>query len=207
WVTEINLGVPHGITGILLLLLLIKEKNILNVDDQILKLAKLLLSFQRTDFDECSFPSKIVEGKEWMRSYISWCYGDLTTAYALLKTGILLDIKEYKELSLTILHKTIKREDYFHDSLVLCHGYVSNALIYNKIYELTQDKCFLNVTDNWKSLAKDLFEKQYNSFLERNEHNEFFEDSSLFYGFPGLFLAMMSWEKEIDLQWSNCLLL
>lgn len=115
WVFEINLGVPHGMNGILLFLLLIKEKNILKVDEQILKLAELLLSYQRTNPEKCYFPSKIVEGNEWLDSCIGWCYGDLTVGYALLKTGVLFNIKEYENISLSILRNTIDRDDYFHD--------------------------------------------------------------------------------------------
>jgi hypothetical protein len=165
---------------------LIKEKNILNIDNQILEIAKLLLNYRRIEANRCNFPSKIIEKDEWEGSGIGWCYGDLTIAYALLKTGILLDIKEYKELSLSILRETIHRDDY-HNTMILCHGHVSNALIYSKIYELTKEKYFQDIAKRWKSLANDLFKKQYNSFIEKKEYTDFFNDPSLFYGFPSFF--------------------
>lgn len=207
WVTEINLGVPHGITGILLFLLLVKEKNILQVDRQILKLAELLLSYRKTNSEKCYFPSKIIEGDEWMDSCIGWCYGDLTIGYALLKTSILFKIDEYKDISLRILRNTIHRDDYFHDVMILCHGYVSNALIYDRIFKLSGETCFQEAATNWKVSVDQLYEKQYKSFINKKEHCDFFNDPSLFYGFPGLFLAKLSWNNEIDTKWSDCLLL
>lgn len=207
WITEINLGVPHGITGILLFLLLIKEKNILSVDAQILKLAELLLNYRNEDSRKCYFPAKILEENEWIDSGIGWCYGDLTIAYALLKTGILCRINEYKDISLKILRETVDREDYFHDIMILCHGYVSNAIIYDKIHKLSGDPFFQKTANKWRIATRQLCKRQYKSFLDRKEYSDFFNDSSLFYGFPGLFLAELFWDNEIDTKWSDCLLL
>lgn len=91
--------------------------------------------------------------------------------------------------------------------MMLCHGYVSNALIYNRICKFSKEKCFQEAADKWEILADDLYKKQYKSFIEKKEYSDFFDDPSLFYGFPGLFLAKMSWDNKIDLKWSDCLLL
>ena len=71
---NINLGTPHGITGVILILLKIKEQGVYPVDSLIMDLLDELLSFQRI---ECSyhFPGT-VSGENESESGLAWCYGD-----------------------------------------------------------------------------------------------------------------------------------
>jgi len=205
---NINLGVPHGITGLLLMLLLIKEKNILEIDQLIIRLTEKLLSY-RDKTDKCPyyFPSRISEDKHPYPSITSWCYGDLMAAYALLKAGLLLRQKRYYALSLKILQDTLTRERTHPDALVLCHGYTSLAHIYYQIFRITGNNVFHGRAEYWKSKSIQNFEECWLDYKTTNNYSGFFENPSLFFGVPGFFLSLLAWNSSTYVKWVKCLLL
>ncbi|MGV8090707.1 MAG: lanthionine synthetase LanC family protein [Mangrovibacterium sp.] len=205
---NINLGVPHGITGLLLALLLIKEKNILEIDQLIIRLTDKLLSY-RVKTDECIyyFPSQIWEDKRPSPSIISWCYGDLMAAYALLKAGFLLRQRRYYALSLKILQDTLKCEKTHPDALVLCHGYTSLVHIYDQVFRITGNNVFHEKAEYWESKSIQNFEKCWSDYRITNNYSGFFENPSLFLGVPGFFLSLLAWNNSIYDRWVKCLLL
>lgn len=205
---SINLGVPHGITGVLLILLLIKEKTAIDIDPLIEKIINLILSFEILDNYFCHFPLTYekAEINGQIFSTIGWCYGDLMISYAIYKAGILLGKTDYSEYGIRILTETTYRINHYKEKLVLCHGFTSLSYIYNQIYYRTQNEIFKNRSLYWNNEAIDLFLLRYKRH-KKGMKDDFFEDASLFMGYPGYFLSLISWGNNNMDNWTSCLLL
>lgn len=204
-----NIGTPHGITGILLILLIAIEKGYSVLITPIAKkVCDFLLStsFSKAETHKSFFPSVIKQNGEKLDSGIAWCYGDLMSAYAIYKAGLLLSNAHYKEIGYQTLLQLNSRTDYLKDDLCLCHGYASLIIIYKKIYHLTNDESFLQRCSFWHKSAYTLFETKIKTYKEKRAYCNFFENPSLFVGFPGCFLSLFTWDTENNIL-EKCLLL
>lgn len=203
----INMGVPHGITGILLMLLLAIEKGMkATVTPTVIKICDFLLKSRFAESNKSLFPSIIKQSGEKVDSGIAWCYGDLMASYAILKTGLLLNDIYYTELGYQMLLQLNERTDYLKEDLCLCHGYASLIVIYKKIHQLTGEKCFKQRCDFFYQNSIKIFESKMKKYQKEHAHCDFFENPSLFAGFPGYFLSLLTWDIE-DNDWEKCLLL
>jgi hypothetical protein len=205
----INLGVPHGICGVLLLLL-IKEKGIKEINTIIRLVTEKTLTHKTGDDKEFTFPSFVFkeENERYARSSLAWCNGDLMIAYAVLKSGILLKDEMYQNQAMSILSQTLERDDFHPQNLTLCHGHISLSHIYHKIFELTDDKRFQQKSEHWKIMSTEVFHKLYQEYSTEVLHKDFFENSSLFHGIPGYYLSLFAWKDSQRYgDWLNCLLL
>lgn len=208
----LNLGVPHGITGIILILLLIKEKTQmdLKIDSLINNFVGLLIKNIKNQKNQFYFPSYIIEGKQsYSPSVLAWCYGDLTSCYAIFKTGILLNNSAFKKFGLNILTKTTQRNDSHNSSTILCHGSSSMICIYNELFNQTGNPIFREASLRWKLIAYSEFHRQYDTknISIESTSNSFLKNPSLFMGFPGFFLSQFLDREHTINEWKNCLLL
>lgn len=202
----VNMGTPHGITGILLLLLIAHESGYQVVAPTIVKVCDFLLENRFAKKKTSFFPSVIKRNGEKIDSGIAWCYGDLMASYAILKAGVLLNHSYYKEVGYQMLLQLNKRTDYLKNDLCLCHGHSSLILIYKSIYELTCDKLFWQRHLFWYEKAKMLLETKLAEYKQGRNSDLFFENLSLFAGFPGSFLSLLALDVKND-KWSKILLL
>lgn len=202
----VNMGTPHGITGILLLLLITHESGYQVVTPTIVKVCDFLLENRFAKKKTSFFPSVIKRNGEKIDSGIAWCYGDLMASYAILKAGVLLNHSYYKEVGYQMLLQLNKRTDYLKNDLCLCHGHSSLILIYKSIYELTCDKLFWQRHLFWYEKAKMLLETKLAEYKQGRNFDLFFENLSLFAGFPGSFLSLLALDVKND-KWSKILLL
>lgn len=209
---RVNLGVPHGVTGLLLISLIIKEKKIINynMDSVIQKIIDFLSSFKEHDLSY-TFPSyvdisNINKMQRKKESSIAWCYGDLSAAYGILKAGILLKNSDYIQTALPILENTIPKDGISNGELTLCHGHISRCIIYSQIYSLTADSRFKDASKFWSDIAGNIFFERYSLYLQKKKYASFFHDPSLFLGFSGFLIHKLT-EGESTREWTNCLLL
>jgi hypothetical protein len=205
----LNLGVPHGITGIILILTLIKEKNIhgLEIDKLILFFVDKIISYESVN-TEFYFTTIIRSENEKTPSALAWCYGDLMAGYAIFKAGSMFNNTVYRDYGLKVLRKTTNRMDIYNDNLVLCHGFPSIICIYDELFSQTKDIVFFNASKKWKVIAYTEFKKEFNKYIKDNSvTNTFFNNTSLFYGFPGFILSLITEKSEIVDNWKKCLLL
>jgi hypothetical protein len=213
----INYGVPHGITGIVLILLKIKEKNY-RIDDNLIKeMVNYLIKGELIHFVEFKtvthyFPTQLIfnDSNKFSISGLAWCYGDLMAGYAILKAGKILKNDDYYNYAIKILENTLLQEYVHTQKLVLCHGYTSLSHIYIKIFQITGIDIFLQKADYWEKVAKKEFLDSYKQFQESGYLGDYFENPSLFFGFPGFILSVLKWEKGNQSEkedWLDCLLL
>jgi len=205
------LGVPHGITGIILILLSIKEKNIvnLNFDSLIHYFVTKLFENENINNSEYYFaPTIRSDSNNYSRSVLAWCYGDLTSGYAIFKTGLLLNEEKYINIGLKILKDTTRRNDNHDEKLSLCHGYPSILCVYDELYRKTDDLVFYEAAKKWKVL---IYDELIDAFARKNYKNKdiysFCKNTSLFQGFPGLMLSILTNKDDKINEWKKCLLL
>ncbi len=196
-----NLGVPHGITGIILILLLIYDSGYLK--DQTRELIESfideLIRCMCQDNRVFQLGSTLcVDNNYTTRSVLAWCYGDLMAGYAIHKAGLLLENFIWQSKGIEILEKSTLRSDIHEDCLVLCHGLPSLFIIYKRIYKTTNDVKYLQIANKWKLQCEKEILGGKNDSLEKVLKNP-----SLFQGFSGL---LLSFHDDFN-AWEKCLLL
>ena len=202
----INIGTPHGLTGILLILLIIREKRAdLCPDNTILNFAEIIISHKFGESKRSFFPAFVhLDGKK-ESSGIAWCYGDLMIAYALFKTNKLLDRHEYFNLASEILKNIFRRLDFSATELCLCHGLPSLYYIFKGLYNLSQiAECKSTAEKIYQKLEQQFFQKS--DKLKDDEEDYLFKKSSLFYGYSATLLTILNKDNP-KANWQSCLLL
>lgn len=205
----INMGTPHGMTGILLLLLLAAEQGYTSIVSRpIQRCCKFLLNNRLPQGYRACFPSTVKPNGEMSDSGIAWCYGDLMAAYALLKAGILLAERSYTDFAYQVLTHSLQRTDYVRNDLCLCHGHSSLIVIYKAIYQLTNDNRFLKQSSFWNEKTKVVLNDKLEAARKGDENAILFlQNPSLLAGFPGCFLSLLSHNDANECKWSKFLLL
>lgn len=204
----LNLGTPHGITGILLMLLNIKEKGFNVNNDICYSLFDIIFSYEFKDNKvfKCHFPSKVFQNGKCDPSGLSWCYGDLMIAYAMLKYGRLFKDENLLSKGDNILQNTIKMKVIHSENLILCHGYPSLSIIYDMIYKETGNRVFFETAQKYKTKLMRSFYYSFYEYKKEKSHKYFFEESSMFIGYSGFILTLLYW-SGCDNSWFKCLLL
>lgn len=204
-VNTTNLGVPHGLTGILLLLLSIKEK--LSIDYKYLIDTILERLNKNLNPAESIYRLPCFEG--WQHpSTLAWCYGDLPLLYALTKYTALYGENQYTPLTKELLKTTVKRKDHFENNLTLCHGTIVIAYFFYKLskwYGKTDE--IENACTFWKKQTQNICQKKIKEHFAGSQETNYLTNPSLLMGYPGMLLAMMTIEGMIPEHWDNCLLL
>lgn len=219
-----NLGIAHGIPGVLLFLRKLYLKNIKKdmVSDIIIKASNFLLSQKHSLKTNKSYFYNICSpcSNSGHDTRLGWCYGDMSVGYSLFKVGSLegLERKDVKENALEILLNTTKRTNLSDIGIVdagLCHGTTSIAHIYNRLYHQTNELRFKNAALYWyqESIKMAKYENKYAGYklpyyLGKSEkklceiHN-----LSFLTGIAGIGLALLSAIYPITPSWDECLLL
>lgn len=207
----LNMGVPHGIIGIILTLLIIKEKKIeCNIDETLFHFTKVMMSYEIKNKEiPFHFPSTILSSGEARPTRLAWCYGDIMAGYALYKLGVLYNNHFYYNHGLEVLRHTTFRKNQLlgNQNLSLCHGYPAIICIYDEMYTRTHDNLFLSSANYYRDIAH----KELKNICKEQEHlnklpNSIFDNFSLFYGLPGLVLTLLD-SKKNSIKWKKILLI
>ncbi|RJE73449.1 lantibiotic biosynthesis protein [Pseudoalteromonas sp. MSK9-3] len=208
---EYNLGLAHGVPGILAALL--HAVNIPSLRERVTKLllggCDWLLEQQNKSIEPHSacFGCSADGAPE---SRLGWCYGDLTIALTLARVGKAIDRPSYVDKALEIAVHTTTRDDKSGHIIDagLCHGSVGLVTIYQMLNNIMPHPALEKATHTWLdySLAK-YDEKGMESFYSYNglskSHNE---DFSFLMGYAGIGLAYIGFLDD-DVSWTDCLLL
>ncbi len=197
----LNLGVPHGVTGIILFLLKLKKTG-RDVDYILHPLLEKLWSFQNIDskpYQFSSFMGDIERG-----SHLAWCYGDLPILY-LFEIITREDSYEKYRKGLDYLYKkTIVRTDYHKDNLTLCHGLPVIVYFFYKLKSI--DTKYEKTYNYWKH-QMDILYRQYQIDHSDIMRREYWSDFSLFNGFSGYFLVNLTINGYCPDNWDSILLI
>lgn len=202
-----NLGTPHGLTGIVLFLLQLKEKKQFQVDDSIGMILDLFVYIKQNRMNGALFPMSLRNNiSDNIPSHLAWCYGNLTIIYAFKKAGISLGDPLYSQYADEILAETINQTGCKYNNLTLCHGINSVALMFAKLHDLFGTDKLRDKADYWHTNAEIALCQAYDGYLNKDSNKDIFEDASLINGFPGTALYFLSKGKYIDVDWRFLLL-
>jgi len=221
-----DLGIAHGIPGILLFLRELYMENIQKdiIADIITKATNFLLLQKRTlKTHKALFPSAVSArpGASGDDSRLGWCYGDMSVGYALFMISSLDGVvrQSVKESAMDILVSTADRTNLLDIGIVdasLCHGTAGLAHMYNRLYHMTDELTFRNAALYWyketTKMAK--YDDGYAGYrhpdycLEETERRRFnLYNLSFLTGISGIGLSLLSAIYPIEPYWDRCLLL
>lgn len=134
-----NMGVPHGISGTLLLInKLTRRGHEFSKNFESLLIDFLLSQNKIESGGGFYFPGRVVKNNPstYYNSQLGWCYGDLPTGLALYEFSKARQLQQLKQFSLVVLENTLSKTNASTDN-TLCHGYISIVNLYEEIYKKT----------------------------------------------------------------------
>lgn len=213
-----NLGISHGIIGILLVLAKSYVFDILKEDakEKLDGAIKMLFHFINAPMKNGYYFPYIVdlnERKSEPRSRLAWCYCDLGNSVVLANIASLIKSDILKKRSFEIAkNSTFIANDSLAMDGSICHGAGGNAYMYRLLYLTYNDEIFLDASNNWyiKCLAFDKNEKNDNISnyrVWRPSMNSYQHDIGMLEGVTGVGLSLISSLFNEKQEWSKLLLL
>lgn len=216
----INLGLSHGQASMLsVLCFLTKEFNERGIKSSMLNemLNGIVNLFEGISEDimitpgRFSFPDWIREEHQVPSTRLAWCYGDLSTVFTLMKAASLLNKGKLYERCVEILLNTttITYEDSGVIDAGFCHGASGVAYMYQKCYEFTLDKAFLDASRRWGDVTMNLaIHKEGTGGFKSFFGDRWLVCTDLLDGASGIGLVLLSIKnKKSSFFLDNCLLL
>lgn len=207
---EYNLGLAHGVPGIIAALL--PAINIPTLKDQVYQLlvgsCDWLLANQNPNFtDNACFGSCADDDHN---SRLGWCYGDVTIALTVARVGLALDKKNYVERALGIARHAAKRDvksAYIKDAGI-CHGFFGLVNIFQLLNMLMPHPELRKAAQNWLQYGLDKYKEEgVKSLYSYNGIEEVYsEDFGFLMGYSGIGLVLVSALTD-DVGWTDCLLM
>jgi len=205
-----NLGIAHGIPGILAFLALLQQHGFYTAKTTIcLKAGAAWMLQQKLEKKETSvFPKKMIAGKpQGMPSFLGWCYGDLSVSSALYQVGNLLSDTYIVDQSLVVAQLGAFRSKGLSgvDNPYFCHGSAGVAYIFKQFADKTDSFFYKKAADFWLQETIEYFDtEEYVDFFDRELENL---ERSLLAGVAGIGMVLMAFLKEDKGEWKRAFLL
>jgi lantibiotic modifying enzyme len=216
-----DLGIPHGIPGIILLLCRVSETNIER--DLVLRMIDGAASWVLSK--ECHkrrgyFPH--IAGREFI-GRLAWCYGDLGVGAALLAASETLSSPALKEKAMMIFSKEAEKDissaNVFrhrrfgiHDR-GLCHGTAGIALFFTNMYKKTGMAGLRDAADYWTNYTLSIKKTDKKQgvggylFPGTDPDNNWIKNPYLLEGTIGVGLFYLSMLNEAQTSWERLFML
>ncbi|GAA0304471.1 hypothetical protein GCM10009128_24780 [Psychrosphaera haliotis] len=208
---QVDLGLAHGVSGVLGLLIKLHKNNIFPAQCKSLinKVSNYIQLQIRDSVIGSSLPS---HSSDERNSLLGWCYGDLSTSLLLIKAGNEIQNRELFQIGETLALKTLNRNKITEnlEETSLCHGYSGIALIYKRLYQETSRVEFLESSHYWMDELLQRYEIKKNLVELMPQHkvtSEHFNGAGLLIGYAGIGLAILSFIHPAAYGWDECILL
>lgn len=211
-----NLGVAHGIPGILQFL---AEVSALGIDNRAVDLLtagmEWLIKQKRPD-GSVSWFSPWTGTAEVRDSRLSWCYGDLGILAILLQVIRWFPREHWKDFTERLLEHCLARplERAGVNDAPLCHGAAGVAHIFNRIYQAQGDERCRRAALMWfeRALAMRITGRGIGGFFTASRPDPYGPllwevNPGLLDGTMGIALALLSAVSAIEPEWDRMLLL
>jgi lantibiotic biosynthesis protein len=214
-----NLGLAHGVPGILALISILHENGIGagGASPTLRAGARWLRAARRAPDRGCAslYPTIVDAGGDAIgprQSRLGWCYGDLGVATALLHLGRALGDGELVDeaadiLRHTLAHRTADSGDI--EDAALCHGSMGVSQIFRRAYLATGDRTFLDGAERWLRHGLDMARWPDGAAGFKSRMRSGFESShALLTGIAGIGLALIAALGPPEASaWDRCLLI
>lgn len=167
---EYNLGLAHGVPGIIAAILpALQIPQLKTRTERLLRQScDWLLQQQLNTPDQQSYFS--LSTTQTRCSRLAWCYGDLTIALTLARVGKSLKIPSYinkaKEISLHAALRNEKNGKVYDAGL--CHGSAGIALIFQILYKELKLVELYSAAQRWLDFTLELYDKNDNPIIKFN---------------------------------------
>lgn len=213
---EINYGLAHGMSSLLIILLnlVANNENFSWVDEFIKDFVKQLVD-ANIEYNH-KFPTYFIGSIQQKSKNITfqkrlgWCYSDLNLIHLLIEYQKCYSTFEYDNIINSATGNLINRVSYS-NTLVkdpyLCHGSFGIALYFKKLYKYTNDERFDKAKDYWIDKGLEFYQKTNDSFFFSEQFKKKGSVNSFFYGPLGNILCIISLLDDNLPNWSQIILL
>jgi lantibiotic biosynthesis protein len=216
---HINLGLPHGMPGIVSFLCDCKSEKARRLIEKALD---WLLAIEQPGL--FSFPTafNLSNSDQIVESRLAWCYGDLCVAFALYKGAKYLKNDKYSRAATRIVQKSINRDfravgiSHVPNAgcydVCICHGVSSIAMMYKKICEFSNSEEFHNEYKRWYNITTSEVLSFLNNFDQIKKERRVFDNIIYIkqYGFiegiVGPIIFLLSAENKNYNEWERLFL-
>jgi lantibiotic modifying enzyme len=204
---EFNLGLAHGVVGIIASILpALSYPSLFNRSQKLLKEScTWLLQQQLKNEGKKSYFSSTSGDTQYSR--LAWCYGDLTIALTLFRVGKALDIPLFQEKAIEVALHAAQRDELsgMVNDTGLCHGSAGLAVIFQALYHETDVINFKNAAVKWLDFTL-TFYKSKGFCNVSNPDYTLSESTGFLEGYAGIGLCLLACFNG-DADWLDCLLL
>lgn len=213
-----DLGVAHGIPGILYLLseMVIRGLQRKHAWHLLENGMRWLLSQSRTHSAPSRFPSctSAVHGSRQARPV--WCYGDLGVATVVLQIARSVDRSDWRSSARVLIDHCLdlKPDEYLVKDAGLCHGAAGIAHIFNRLYQMEGDQRYRAAALSWFQRTLDFCRPGtgfggYSRFTIESSSKEVVWEPcpALLDGAIGIALSLLAAATSVEPTWDRLLLL
>jgi lantibiotic modifying enzyme len=210
-----NLGLSHGITGIIGILVKFSEyEDFRSITETMLKGAVgYVIGFKKENNSLSLFPNRVlVSGETSGNSRLGWCYGELGIGLQLYYASKVLEDEKLQNESLSILKHAAKRttpDTSLVKDAIVCHGSYGIAQIFSRIYKETKIPVFRDAMEFWiqDGLNKSIHKDGYAGYKQWRDVNEWVVGVSLLEGISGMGLVIIDYLADFETTWDECLMI
>jgi hypothetical protein len=215
-----NLGLSHGIPGVIALLSHALRAGVaIDVARPLLDGAVRWLLAQDhvpsptpgEGWDGDGFPAYIHRNSQPKAARLAWCYGDVGIAAALLGTARRIGEPAWEEAALRIARRAAQRP--YEQSGVrdgcLCHGAAGLAHLYNRFYQATGDLLFALQARHWieQTLSLRQPDQGIAGYCLWRADVGWIDSSGFLEGAAGIALALLAACTPVEPAWDRLLLI
>ncbi|MBD1583276.1 lanthionine synthetase C family protein [Pseudoalteromonas sp. S16_S37] len=207
---EYNLGLAHGVPGIIAALLpaLAIDELKAQVGELLQGSCDWLLAQQNADTESSCYGTCVPS--EHHDSRLGWCYGDLTIALTLARVGKAIDRPSYVEKALEIALHTTKRDakaGQINDA-GLCHGFAGMVTIYQLLNQVMPHPELASAMQTWLDYTLEQFEQRgiEAMYCFDGREKKYVVDFGFLMGYSGIGMALLGVLND-DTSWTDCLLM
>ena len=213
----INLGVAHGVPGVLPVLAqaLAVGAGSESVRGLLQGAVEWLLSRKLPAGGASVFPAAWGPGAELRPARAAWCYGDPGIAAALLVTARAAGVPAWEEEARSLAGTAARRAPELSGvrDACLCHGAAGLGHLFNRLYQGTGDRELLAAAHTWMARTLDLRQpgRGVGGFVtwgpDAAGRMDWRDDPSLLTGAAGVALALLAAIAPVEPAWDRVLLL
>lgn len=211
-INDVDLGLAHGLCGILLLLIQAwpslnnkqQVENIIDLGIQYIIKHELPVNFPDNEFSYFPFALELDTNEINRINRLAWCYGDLNQVLLLYRAGKLLGNNTYTAIANRIGEQQIQRKTLaapLSTDAHFCHGCAGLAQFYKCLHAETRNYSYYKAYKYWIGETISLIDKEIE--LDKYASNPV----SLLEGWAGIALVLTEFVATEKMPWAKVFLL
>jgi hypothetical protein len=210
--SHFNLGVAHGVPGVVALLGHMYRQGIDSARTSRLasSASAWILGQQLPDGDGARFPHWVSDADQPSAGRMAWCYGGLGISAAMMIAGCSLRRAAWRRAAVQMALMESERpwERTGVTDACLCHGASGIALIFQRFHAATEDKRFQRAARAWfdRILAMNVPGQGIGGYQFVDNTGQISPDAAVLSGSAGVALALLAGASAVAPSWDSLLL-